>query len=161
VLLGERIELTSNKSSGDVLRCIACELDPWKLGVVIDAPGDRDFIGRVDGSAFQVRRRHRFFSWSRYAPTAVGTVEPNPEGAGAKLRARFRGDPWNRPVFLILLGALFASTTDVSFTAGEILLIAAVIGFQFYALELARRPVRELFRRCTSEPTRAVQWATS
>jgi hypothetical protein len=151
-LLGERIELVADTPPEDVLGCIATELDPWKLGLIIDAPGERDFVGSVDGSRFRVRKRHRLVSWSRYAPTAVGTVVPHADGS--VLRARFRSDPWNRLVFLFLVGAVFALVADTSFSVGEALLIAAIIGVVFFQQEVARRPVRELFRRCTSDDVR-------
>jgi hypothetical protein len=158
-MLGERLELKAQMPPESVLGCLAKAIDPWKLGLIADAPGDRDFIGWVKGARFQVRRRHRFGSWNRYAPTAVGRVTG--DGRGSVLEARFRGDPWNRFAFLALLGALYASTFEIPLGVGEAALIAAILGFALYQMELAKGTVRQLLRECMSEPARPLQWVMS
>ena len=161
VLLGERIELTGELPSNEVLDSIRSTIDARRLGFATDGLGEHDFIGAVTGSSFWVRQRRRLFmlQMGRYRPTVVGRVLP--DGTGSRLEARFRGDPWNRLAFLILLSALLASTMSSGLGASEFLFAALIVGVNVYAMELARRPLRDFLDGCMTAPVRSLQWDMS
>ena len=159
LLLGETLELKSGAPPETVLERLELSVDPRRLGLITDSPGERGFIGSISGPRFQLRQRHTFSSINRFRPTVIGTVMP--EGNGSVLRARFRADPWYGLAFLLVIGGLLAPSFHVSVGAAEALLIVIVLGINLYQYQSAKRPVRELLRDVTSDSFGSLRWVMS
>ena len=105
-------------------------------------PGDggvRDFVGRIDGLAFTMRKRN--VTWRMHAPVLHGRIEA--DSTGSVIHAHFGTDVWSR-----VLVAGFAAAVPVNWlfrfgwSTNEIVFYAAFLAIALVSDELLKRPVR-------------------
>ena len=156
LLLGERLEIRSSRQADDVLAEIRDSIDPLRWGLW-DAPGDLDFVGKVDPPRFQVRQHRRFWVLRRrYCPTARGTVVP--DGGESILRATFRMDFWLRLSLLFFLVVVASSAREVRVTLFEVAFIAVIVALNVWSLEAEKSAVRAFLSSCCERPAKPMAW---